>query len=48
LVLWTQPSMRAAQRLYQAHGFVRRPQRDAELKPPPGRSFLVFDRSLRE
>lgn len=48
LVLWTQPSMTAAQRLYQAHGFVRRPQRDAELKPPPGRSFLVFDRSLRE
>lgn len=48
LVLWTQSSMTAAQRLYQAHGFVRRPERDALLEPPPGRSFLVFERSLRE
>lgn len=46
LVLWTQPSMLAAQRLYLTHGFVRRPERDAALTPPAGRSFWVFERSL--
>ncbi len=46
LVLWTQPTMQAAQRLYVAHGFVRHPERDAELSPPPGRTFWVYELGL--
>lgn len=41
LVLWTQTSMLAAQRLYARLGFARRPERDWAL--PDGRSYLVFD-----
>ncbi len=43
LVLWTQPAMRAAYRLYATAGFVRDHERDFELS---GREFLVFQRSL--
>jgi len=46
LVLWTQPNMHAAQRLYVRNGFVRRPERDASLQAPPGRTFLVFEKQL--
>ncbi|HET9931918.1 MAG TPA: GNAT family N-acetyltransferase [Polyangiaceae bacterium] len=46
MVLWTQPSMLEAQRLYVAHGFVRRAERDASLSPPAGRSFWVYERLL--
>jgi ribosomal protein S18 acetylase RimI-like enzyme len=35
LVLWTQPRMTAAQRLYERLGFRRTPQRDALLPPYP-------------
>lgn len=34
VVLWTQPTMHAAQRLYEKMGFVRVPERDAVM--PPG------------
>lgn len=44
MVLWTQPSMQSAQRLYLAHGFVRRPERDASLPNVPGRVFWVYER----
>ena len=43
MVLWTQPTMLAAQRLYIAEGFVRAPERDFDRAD--GRSFLVFTRS---
>jgi ribosomal protein S18 acetylase RimI-like enzyme len=46
MVLWTQPSMHAAHRLYVAHGFVRAPARDAQLLAPPGRTFVVFEKEL--
>ncbi|MBX3357459.1 MAG: GNAT family N-acetyltransferase [Phycisphaeraceae bacterium] len=35
LVLWTQPRMTAAQRLYERTGFRRAPERDALLPPYP-------------
>ena len=43
MVLWTQPAMRAAHRLYLATGFVRDPERDFEVS---GREFLVFQRAF--
>lgn len=43
MVLWTQPAMRAAQRLYLTSGFFRDHERDFELS---GREFLVFQRPL--
>lgn len=43
LVLWTQPTMRAAYRLYASAGFVRDHERDLELS---GREYLVFQRPL--
>lgn len=43
MVLWTQPTMRAAYRLYTTAGFVRDHERDFELS---GREFLVFQRPL--
>lgn len=33
MVLWTQPTMHAAQRLYERMGFVRMPERDTVLAP---------------
>jgi len=44
MVLWTQPTMLAAQHLYLAEGFVRAPERD--FRREDGRSFLVFTRSV--
>ena len=43
MVLWTQPAMRAAHRLYLAAGFVRDHERDFEVS---GREFLVFQRAF--
>jgi ribosomal protein S18 acetylase RimI-like enzyme len=43
MILWTQPSMTDAHRLYQRHHFERTPGRDFEKS---GRSFLVFERLL--
>ncbi len=43
MVLWTQPSMTSAHRLYLRHGFVRVEARDFEQA---GRKFLVFEREL--
>ena len=43
MILWTQPVMRAAQRLYQRVGFVRAPTRDHEHH---GRRFLVYEAPL--
>ena len=43
MVLWTQPLMSAAHRLYERHGFARAPSRDFAAR---GRDFLVFERSL--
>ncbi len=40
LVLWTQPSMKAAHRLYERLGFVRVPERDQE--DPRGFTRLVY------
>jgi ribosomal protein S18 acetylase RimI-like enzyme len=41
LVLWTQPGMTSAQRLYQRTGFCRAPERDLPSPPPPsGRPTL--------
>lgn len=47
VVLWTQPTMQAAQRLYTAHGFVRRAERDAALSPPKGRMLWVYELALQ-
>jgi ribosomal protein S18 acetylase RimI-like enzyme len=44
LVLWTQPAMQAAQRLYQRFGFARVPELDFSRGD---RSFLVYARDLR-
>lgn len=41
VVLWTQPTMSAAQRLYAGMGFHRQPQRD--LVGPPPRLAYVLD-----
>jgi ribosomal protein S18 acetylase RimI-like enzyme len=46
MVLWTQPSMHSAQRLYEAHGFVRAPSRDEEIGKLTGRPFMVFEKTL--
>jgi GNAT superfamily N-acetyltransferase len=43
LLLWTQPAMYAAQRLYAALGFRRAPERDFSQH---GRDFLFFQREL--
>ena len=43
MILWTQPSMTEAHRLYQRHRFERTPGRDFEKA---GRSFRVFERLL--
>ncbi|HSC88428.1 MAG TPA: GNAT family N-acetyltransferase [Polyangiaceae bacterium] len=43
MVLWTQPLMSAAHRLYERHGFERSPTRDFNSQ---GREFLVFERRL--
>jgi GNAT superfamily N-acetyltransferase len=43
MVLWTQPTMKDAHRLYERFGFVRAPARDFENA---GRSFLVFEKKL--
>ncbi|MBK9415708.1 MAG: GNAT family N-acetyltransferase [Flavobacteriales bacterium] len=44
VVLWTQPSMHSAQRLYKRLGFRRAPERDVE--DPRGFTRLVFQRDL--
>jgi len=44
LVLCTLPEMRAARRLYERAGFVRRPERD--WSPVPGTELLVYDMRL--
>ncbi|MDP9035248.1 MAG: GNAT family N-acetyltransferase [Myxococcota bacterium] len=46
VVLWTQPAMRAAQRLYAASGFARAPSRDAEITALTGRTFLVYEKAF--
>lgn len=43
MVLWTQPTMTDAQRLYGSAGFVRVPVRDFSAR---GRTFCVYERSL--
>jgi ribosomal protein S18 acetylase RimI-like enzyme len=43
MILWTQPSMKDAHRLYDRHRFERAPDRDFEKS---GRRFLVFECSL--
>ena len=43
MVLWTQPSMEAAQKLYLRSGFIRNPDRDWTRE---GRSFYVFEAQL--
>ena len=43
MVLWTQPTMHAAQALYAASGFEREPSLDFEAA---GRRFLVMSRDL--
>lgn len=44
MLLWTQASMQAAQRLYVSAGFARRPARDFR---EGGRAFLFFAADLR-
>lgn len=46
IVLWTQPTMHAAHRLYEASGFVRAPSRDAEIAGLTGREFLVYEKAF--
>jgi GNAT superfamily N-acetyltransferase len=43
MVLWTQPAMKEAHRVYERSGFVRAPVRDFENA---GRPFWVFERTL--
>jgi ribosomal protein S18 acetylase RimI-like enzyme len=43
MILWTQTSMQAAQRLYLRAGFLRQPARDFHAV---GRAFLVMERAL--
>ena len=43
MVLWTQPTMHAAQRLYERSGFLRVPDRDWQRGD---RSFWVFQKAL--
>lgn len=43
MVLWTQPAMTEAQRLYASAGFLRVPARDFSVR---GRDFLVFERAI--
>ena len=43
MVLWTQPTMNAAQRLYESEGFVRALEHDFERG---GRTFMVYERAL--
>jgi hypothetical protein len=44
LVLWTQPSMGSARRLYEALDFERAPSRD--LAAGPRRPMLVYQKDL--
>ena len=46
VVLWTQPTMRAAQALYASRGFLRAPERDADIARVTGRTFLVYEKAL--
>jgi ribosomal protein S18 acetylase RimI-like enzyme len=46
MVLWTQPTMYAAQRLYVASGFTRAAARDREIMAIANKPFLVFERPL--
>jgi GNAT superfamily N-acetyltransferase len=46
VVLWTQPTMLAAQHLYATRGFSRAPARDAEISALSGRTFLVYEKRL--
>lgn len=46
LVLCTQTVMTGAQRLYEAHGFVRLPERD--WNPVPGVDLLAYERVLKD
>jgi GNAT superfamily N-acetyltransferase len=43
MILWTQPAMTSAQRLYERSGFERVTARDFERS---GRKFIVFERAL--
>jgi len=43
VVLWTQPAMHAAQRLYERCGFVRAPDRDFVRET---RAFRVYERAM--
>jgi ribosomal protein S18 acetylase RimI-like enzyme len=43
MLLWTQPSMRAARRLYASAGFAREPERDFQVD---GRRYLVLAADL--
>jgi ribosomal protein S18 acetylase RimI-like enzyme len=46
MVLWTQPTMASARKLYEAEGFVRAPARDARIAELTGRTFFVFEKGL--